>query len=77
LWRDPPRAARDHERDVIGCCRREAGSRVGAGYRAVKLRLGVGLSIIGPEGRFGFNMLTWVGAPWRQGIGTVSGRYGR
>jgi GNAT superfamily N-acetyltransferase len=32
----------------------------------------VGLSIIGPEGRFGFDMLTWVEAPWRhQGIGTA------
>jgi GNAT superfamily N-acetyltransferase len=32
----------------------------------------VGLSVIEPEGRFGFDMLTWVEAPWRhQGIGTA------
>jgi GNAT superfamily N-acetyltransferase len=32
----------------------------------------VGLSIIEPEGRFGFDMLTWVEMPWRhQGIGTA------
>lgn len=31
-----------------------------------------GLSIIEPEGRIGFDMLTWIEAPWRhQGIGTV------
>jgi GNAT superfamily N-acetyltransferase len=32
----------------------------------------VGLSVIEPEGRFGFDMLTWVEAPWRhQGIGAA------
>ena len=32
----------------------------------------VGLSIIEPDGRFGFDMLTWVETPWRhQGIGTA------
>ena len=32
----------------------------------------VGLSVTAPEGRFGFDMLTWVEAPWRhQGIGAA------
>lgn len=34
-----------------------------------------GLSVIEPEGRFGFDMLTWVEAPWRhQGIGAAMKR---
>jgi D-galactarolactone cycloisomerase len=44
LWRDSPRAARDHERDTSPpeWCRSGAGGgqQVAGGYRAVKLRLG-------------------------------------